>query len=140
MRQRIVDEAASWVGTPYHSHARLKGIGVDCAMLVAEVFEACGVIPHVDPGYYSPEWHLHRTEEKLLGWLARLGVELPADHVARPGDIAAFRTGRAFGHTAIVTSWPNGIHACREDGGVYEADLTQGWLAGRDLKFFTFPC
>lgn len=30
-RARFVATALSYVGTPYHHHGRLKGIGVDCA-------------------------------------------------------------------------------------------------------------
>ena len=33
----IVTEARTWVRTPYHHQARLKGVGVDCAGLVIGV-------------------------------------------------------------------------------------------------------
>ena len=32
-RAAIVAEAMSWIGTPYHSHARIKGVGVDLSLI-----------------------------------------------------------------------------------------------------------
>jgi cell wall-associated NlpC family hydrolase len=60
-RQDVVREALGWEGTPYHHRARLRGVGVDCAMLPAMVYEAVGLIPRVEPDY-SPQWMLHRDE------------------------------------------------------------------------------
>ena len=31
LRERVVAEALSWLGTPYAHRQRLKGVGVDCA-------------------------------------------------------------------------------------------------------------
>jgi len=31
--QSLIDEARTWLGTPYHHQPRVKGVGVDCAML-----------------------------------------------------------------------------------------------------------
>ncbi len=49
IRAAVVAEAHRWLRTPYHKHGRVLGAGVDCSMLLAEVFEAAGAIPHVDP-------------------------------------------------------------------------------------------
>ncbi|MDO6044547.1 hypothetical protein Q4P48_08410 [Neisseria gonorrhoeae] len=45
LRARIVEEARSWLGTPYHHHAMVKGAGVDCAMLLVAVYGAVGLLP-----------------------------------------------------------------------------------------------
>ena len=37
MRAAVVHEALSWIGTPYHTGARLKSVGTDCGMFLAEV-------------------------------------------------------------------------------------------------------
>lgn len=99
-RARVVQEARTWLGTPYHHHGRIKGVGVDCAMLLAEVYAYCALVPHIDAGVYPRDWHLHRTEELFLGWLQRVGarpVQTPA-----PGDVAVYRFGRTFSHGGIV--------------------------------------
>lgn len=126
-------EARAWLGTPYHSGARIRGVGVDCAMLPLAVYAACGLIDDVDVGTYPADWHLHRDDERYLGWVTQLGareVDAPA-----PGDFALFKVGRAFAHGAIVIDWPAGIHAVQREG-VVLADLSQSWLAGRAVRFF----
>ena len=40
--QQVVDEARSWIDTPYHHQAMLKGIGVDCVGLIRGVCENLG--------------------------------------------------------------------------------------------------
>ena len=34
-----VQEALTWLGTPYHHQGRVKGVGVDCGTLICEVYE-----------------------------------------------------------------------------------------------------
>ena len=48
MRDAVVAEAKTWLGTPWRHMQRIKGVGVDCANLPAAVYEACGVIEHVE--------------------------------------------------------------------------------------------
>lgn len=68
---KIVSEARSWLGTPWHhmgdEHAvAIKGVCVDCAMLLVEVFKAAGLVPlGFDPRPYSMQWHLHRDEVSI---------------------------------------------------------------------------
>jgi NlpC/P60 family putative phage cell wall peptidase len=133
LRQRVVTEAEGWIGTPFHHAARVKGAGVDCLMLLAEVYERAGVVGHVDPPFYVPDWHLHRDAERYLEGLVPYArpVEAPL-----PGDIALFRFGRTFSHGAIVTEWPRLIHAYWTIG-VVHGDATLHPLAGRPVRFFT---
>ncbi|MBU3640021.1 NlpC/P60 family protein [Polynucleobacter sp. AP-RePozz3-80-G7] len=126
----ILKEAYSWMGTPYHVHGRIKGAGVDCATLLCEVYETVGLIPHVDPGYYTPDWHLHRAEEKYLGWLYQYGTEIDKPE---PGDVAIWKIGRCFSHGAIVVNETTIIHSHLGQG-VVLADIQQ--FGNRAVKFF----
>lgn len=100
-RALVVQEAQSWLLTPYHHHGRIKGVGVDCAQLLCAVFEACGLVPHVDTGFYPVDWHLHRGEELFVQTLAPHAVLQPDGTQALPGDVFVFRYGRTFSHGAI---------------------------------------
>jgi NlpC/P60 family putative phage cell wall peptidase len=106
----IVSEAKKWLGTPYHSGANIKGVGVDCGWLLIKVYENAGILPpgECDPGYYSPEWHLHRSEEKYLGWVIKYCK--PVDS-PKPGDIALFKFGRCVSHGGIFIGGNKIIHA-----------------------------
>jgi NlpC/P60 family putative phage cell wall peptidase len=133
LRAAVVAAARAWLGTPYHHMGRVKGAGVDCLMLLAEVYEAAGIVPHVAVPFYPPDWNLHRDAERYLEGVMRYAhpVETPS-----AGDVALFKFGRCFAHGAIVTDWPHLIHAFVRVG-VIEGDATQGALRGRPVKFFS---
>src|SRR5213078_3479197 len=133
-RQTVIAEALTWIGTPFHHAARVKGAGVDCLMLLAEVYERAGIAPHIEPPFYVPDWHLHRDAERYLDGLTRYAREIAGPLL--PGDIALFRFGRTFSHGAIVTAWPRVIHAYWSIG-VVHGDATLYPLVGRPVKFFT---
>lgn len=134
-RDQVVEEAKSWLGTPYHHLADVKDAGVDCAMLVVAVFRAVGLVPaDLDPRPYAPDWHLHRGEEKFLGWL-----ELYADQVEAPaaGDVAVWRYGRAYSHGAIVVGAAGEIvHAYKPAACVVLGHLKETELAQRAPLFW----
>jgi cell wall-associated NlpC family hydrolase len=122
-RAKIVAEARSWLATPYHHCADVKGVGVDCGMLIVRVFVDAGLCPPFDPRPYSPQWHLHRSEEIYLGFIG--------DHCAeviepQQGDVVVFKYGRCYSHGGIVTqSSPlTLVHAYQPRGRVSEEPLS----------------
>jgi cell wall-associated NlpC family hydrolase len=60
MRLALIDEAMTWIGTPYHTNADIKGVGVDCGMILIRVFSAVGAIEFFDPRPYPEQWALRR--------------------------------------------------------------------------------
>jgi NlpC/P60 family putative phage cell wall peptidase len=139
LRRKVVEEALSWIGTPFHHAARVKGAGVDCLMLLAEVYERAGVAGHVAPPFYVPDWHLHRNAERYMEGLLQYARPIdgpPQGPPPQAGDIALFRFGRTFSHGAIVVGWPRLIHAYWAIGVVW-GDATLYPLKGREVRFFT---
>jgi NlpC/P60 family putative phage cell wall peptidase len=122
-RAAIVAEAKSWIGTPYHEFARVKGAGVDCAQLPIAVYHACGIIPNLNPAY-SQQWMLHRDEELYLGEIRRFAREIPLES-AKPGDLIVWKFGRVYSHSAIVIELPRVIHAVIRGRAVIEANIDQ---------------
>lgn len=108
-RQQVVTEALTWIGTPYHPRGRIKGVGVDCAQLPAAVYEATGMIPHVEPEY-PPDWHLHRDEDLYVQWVLRFAHEI-TEAEAGPGDLVLWLWGRAYSHGGILVDGHNVVHA-----------------------------
>jgi NlpC/P60 family putative phage cell wall peptidase len=137
-RAAVVAEAIAWLGTPYHHRAKLKGVGVDCAQLVLGVYAAVGLVRDFDTGDYPQDWHLHRETERYLAIIRRLASEIALDRV-QPGDVLLFKFGRAFSHGAIVTAWPQIVHANRKDGAVVMGDVSaDGDLIGRPMLAFSY--
>lgn len=134
-RDEIIAEARSWLGTPYHHLAAVKGAGVDCAMLLVQVYKAVGLVPaDLDPRPYPPDWHLHRGEERFLGWLQQHGTPVV---VPRPGDVAVWRFGRTFSHGAIVVGgWGQIVHAYMDAGSVVTGNLKESALAQRPVMYW----
>lgn len=133
-RDLVVTEALSWIGTPYRHNAMVKGSGVDCAMILIGVFKNCGLIDEIDLPHYSPQWHLHRSEEKYLNTISK--YLKPTDKPKR-GDVALFKFGRTVSHSAIVIDYPTVVHAYNRVGVILD-DATNGKLAGRLHGFFTY--
>ena len=103
-RRRVVAAARSWIGTPYHHAADVKGAGVDCAMLLVRVFCDLGLVEPFDPRPYTRDWHLHRGEERYLGFLLDRAHE-----VARrdAGDVDAVPRSGAASPTAASSPGPS---------------------------------
>ncbi len=101
-RAAVVAEARSWIGTPYHLGADVKGAGCDCAMILVRVFCDLGLVAPFDPRPYSNDWHLHRSEEVYLRLLLERAREVTRAE-AQAGDVVLFRYGRCFSHGGIVT-------------------------------------
>ena len=132
-RVAVIEETRGWLGTPYHHMGRVKGAGTDCLMMLAEVYETAGVVPHIEVHFYSPDWHLHRDIDRYLEGMMRYAREIQGPPQA--GDVAIFIFGRCFAHGAIVIVWPCLIHAWQNAGVLY-ADARQPQLTGRPVRFF----
>jgi hypothetical protein len=131
LRTRIVEEARSWIGTPFVHEQRVKGRGVDCATILAEVYERYigqkAELPH-----YDVQWNEHCDDEPYLKGLLQYCVEVSPwrNHEQvpdgyslypkatgfkleswdacppLPGDIGLWKFGRAWAHCTIVIAWP----------------------------------
>lgn len=104
-------------------------------MLLAEVYEACGMVAAIDAGFYPHDWHLHRSEELFLQWVERSGgreVEAP-----RMGDVGLFRYGRTWSHGAICVGEDGLMVHAYIGRGVILTRLREEPLSGRDRRFFT---
>lgn len=137
-RTAVVAEAMTWLKTPYHHNARVKGAGCDCAQFPAAVYEAAGLMDHVEP-IYPHDWHLHRSEELYLEWAAKVGAVEILPERAGPGDFIIWRFGRTFSHGAIFVDPPMIIHATAQAEMVTLDHWTHDEeLSSRPHRVFTF--
>jgi hypothetical protein len=128
-RAAFITEALSWVGTPFRDCADIKGPkgAVDCAMLLVRSAVDTGRIPPFDPRPYSPQWMLHRTEEKFVNWILALGArEVDAPKV---GDIVVWQFGKTFAHGAVLVNSEEVVHAYSAAGMALVSRLDEPLLA-----------
>lgn len=138
-REAVEAEALSWLKTKWHHRGRVKGVGVDCAMFVREVYSRAGVGEIPEPGAYPPDWHKHRPEERFLSYLPPGAVELPEGEIPGLGDLLMFKIGKVFSHSAICLHWPQGIHAAIQERMVTLVDIDRDvGLVDAPRRCFTF--
>ena len=135
-RQLVVQEAMTWVGTPYISNGNLKVIGVDCAMIMVMIFSNTGLIEFFDPRPYPPQWAIHQKTERYLETILKFAGEIEGD--PQPGDLVLCQFGHCWAHGALVVGWPTVIHAnppgnCRIDNYVENYSLRK-----RKVRFFSY--
>ena len=135
---RVIAIARSWIGTPYHDQASLRGVGCDCLGLARGVWrEIVGPEPFPIPPY-SRDWGETGQREVLADGARRMMIEVsPAE--AGPGALVLFRMKpRAIAkHVGILTAPDSFLHAY-ERLGVIEEPLTHAWR--RRIAFaFLFP-
>lgn len=141
-RQALVEEAFSWIGTPFCDCADIKGPSgaVDCAMLLTRCVIDTGLVAPFDPRPYPPRWHVHRDEERFIDWLAdRLGAREVKE--PRLGDVAVWQFGRTYSHGGIIISSSELVHAYSANRMVVrtrrdEPYLSQVAMKPRPVRYF----
>lgn len=141
-RARIIAEARTWLGTPYHHQASVPGAGADCLGLVRGIWRAViGPEPEVAPAY-TADWAEATGEERLMMAALRHMTQVPRLQ-AEPGDMLLFRMlerGPAKHAAILVDGGVRGgtvVHAYSGHA-VCETRLTEAWTR-RLVAAFRFP-
>jgi cell wall-associated NlpC family hydrolase len=148
-RERIAEIAKQWLNTPYHSEARIKGAGADCAMMPLMVYHEAGIIASVpEVPHYPVDWAVHNNTPVYLDLVERvarenglIAVVPPPERTPLPGDFLLFHFARAYSHGVIVIDWPLCIHAHMRRGVIYVDALQNKPLAEKiasgDVKCYS---
>lgn len=110
-RAEIVAEARSWVGTPFHWQASIKGVGADCKGLVWGVARELGLPEaqtlHASAADYGPVVDAQRLLAGLRATFRPVakGEEQPGDvvvllHHGKPQHLGIY-TGRGIVHASM---------------------------------------
>lgn len=119
----IIDEAMSWLGTPYKYASAEKGVATDCSGMVVKVYEKAGR-------------KLPRNSAKQ----AEFCVDLSPDEV-EPGDLVFFATGKnpdRVSHVGIMLDPENFIHASASKG-VVVSKVTSSYYIRTFKKYGRLP-
>lgn len=135
---RVVEEALSWVGTPYRHQASLKGVGCDCLGLVRGVWRGLyGAEPESIPAY-TPDWAEAAGAETLAAAARRHMNEVDVT-AALPGDVVLFRwkPGLPAKHAGILVEPARFVHA--HQGAEVALAALSSWWRNRAAFAFRFP-
>jgi len=134
----IIRIARSWLGTPYHHQASLKGVGADCLGLVRGVYEelyGTKVSVTID---YSRDWGECNGREDMVTAAYKYLEPVPIENVS-PGNVILirWREGSVAKHSMIMTSYESAIHAY-DRSPVAEIRLNK-WWRNKIAYCFAFP-
>ena len=95
--QAVVEQARTWLETPFRHQGRVKGIGVDCAGLVICVSKELGLNPFDTTNYsrYPDSTRMGRLLSEQLN-----PVEIKD---MQPGDVVWIKVKGSPQHLAIIT-------------------------------------
>jgi NlpC/P60 family putative phage cell wall peptidase len=139
-RMRVVDITRTWIGTPYHHQASLRGVGTDCFGLVRGVWRELYDLdadPETMPPY-SWDWAEARDDETMLAAAKRHMTEVPVGD-GQAGDVALFRFKEAYNakHSVILVGGGKMIHASTGTA-TCEVHISDWWKR-RMAGMFSFP-
>lgn len=139
LKQQIVAQARTWLGTKYHHQGRLKKSkrgpgGVDCIGLIIGLIDELGIqdgnghsLVAADEFNYS----MYPERGRLVESISKHLREVPLDQRCM-GDVLLFRTFRDPQHVGLLTEYPSGgsglIHCNSSAGQVVEQPLSDTWL------------
>jgi cell wall-associated NlpC family hydrolase len=139
-REDLVSEARSWIGTPWHHRACIKGVGIDCIRLIEALAKFCKIIgdDFVTPDY-GPE-----PDGILLRKV--LDQHLIPTEKKEPGNVVLLAPGDRPQHVGILAPYKHGglsmIHACNAKSCVPPRVIETRLLFARNMKFvasYSFP-
>lgn len=135
---RAVEIARSWIGTPYHHQASLRGVGADCLGLVRGVWRGLyGCDPDVHVAY-SADWAETSGREAMLTGAARHLMAIDPATLAA-GDVVVFRLRphTVAKHAGIMSGSTTMIHAM--EGSTASEVFLSAWWRRRIAGAFRFP-
>jgi NlpC/P60 family putative phage cell wall peptidase len=140
IQNMIFTQARTWIGTPFHHQARLKGKGCDCLGLIVGVVDELGLqdsngmkLAAYDEVTYSKEPDGAYLIQKLTGLLEEVPIA-----EARAGDLALFKIRENPQHLAILSDYEGGlgmIHSFAPSRRVVEHRLDDEWKS-KIIKVF----
>ena len=131
---RVIAIARSWLGTPYHDQASLKGVGCDCLGLARGIWRDLHGPEPVTPPPYTRDWGEAGGAEVLAEAARRFLLEIPVAE-AGPGALILFRMARnAPAKHCGIRSATSLIHAY-EGAGVIEEPWSPIWARKAAFAF-----
>ena len=97
--KKVAAAALGWLGTPHINMGKVKGKGVDCALLCLAAVEDAGLFrDHIEIAPYGNEWHLHQKEEKMLSYFEQFCTKVENLQI---GDFLVYQYGRCVSHAGV---------------------------------------
>lgn len=139
MRERIIAEARSWIGTRWHHQGRIKKNeqfhgGIDCAGLIIEVGNNLGLFSKT---LIFHSYHRLPQNNLVIKECNRYFIKKPITKIL-PGDILVFRIMSEPQHLAILSETHSIIHAYVQSKNVVEHSFDMTWQE-KLMAVYSYP-
>ena len=124
LRQQLIDEAMTWIGTPYKYARQEKGSGTDCSGFTMVVYNDVANIK------------IPRNSAKQAEYCKSI-----KNSEIEPGDLVFFATGKdknRVSHVGMMIDSDKFIHASSSKG-VVISDINQNYYKRTFIKFGRVP-
>lgn len=127
-RQAVVEEARTWLKTPYRHMGRVKGAGTDCGMLLLCVFKNCRLVQDVQVPFYPLDIACHSDRTDYLDWIKRYSQQVERE--PKPGDVILYKfPGSKVPHHAAI---------CIDDEYIIHSYVKQGVILSHRRQYDKF--
>jgi len=126
MRDKIIQEARTWLETPFQHQGRKKGVGVDCVGLVEQVGFSLGLAP----ADYVPVLNYSQSPTEIMTKILNKYLKQISKNQITQGSILFFKTSpRALWgqHLGFYTRDNTLIHAYSPKNKVVEVTFSALW-------------
>lgn len=97
-RDRLIEESRTWLGTPWHHAACVKGEGVDCVYFPFAVCRDLGLLP---AGFVMPEYVKTPDGKKLMATCDSILTRITQAEM-RPADLVVLQPDDRPQHVGII--------------------------------------
>ena len=136
-QRRLHSVALSWLGTPFVPHACIRGAGVDCVHLAANILIEAGCNFVFNPPNYSIDGGNHLAKSKIAEWIEASGHFnlIPPPLKTEIGDVILFRIGKVEHHCGVKVTPATFIHAFRGRGVIESNIADPTWSRRRGMAY-----
>ena len=136
-RDKVLEEAKSWVGTPHVHHTLVKGLGADCGLFIIGVYSNIGLIKEDKPEFYPEDWAFHKPVGDMFETIVkRYCVEIKEEEL-RPGDLILYQFGKCLSHGSLLVDNEYVIHSEKPIGVTMSNRRTSKWFT-RERKYYSY--
>lgn len=122
-RAELVAEARTYLETPFHHQGRVKGTGIDCAGVLANLVNFMGYDVRERTNYGQSG-----NADLFLDGLRKVMVHVDEDEQILPGDFLLFPRGPGDYHGSVATDPGRMLHAWADRGKVVEHSMGRRWM------------
>jgi len=136
-RDRVIEEAKEWIGTPHRHYEIKKGLGCDCGLFIIGVYANLGLIKEERPKFYPEDWAMHKpVGEMFESIVQKYCIEICKDEV-KPGDLILYKFGKCLSHSSLAMEDDMIIHSEKPMGVTISNRFTNTWHK-RERKYYTY--